>query len=205
MRTTWISLTKKDDLLQKDDEWWLNTFNLAYETFHVLRVNAWNMKKVTKSIRELSTDDPLVRLTVLEILNYLFANYDYKLDEQQRKRYRLISKRIEKKLETLSATTNIVAEPAETIKENDNAMTCAQQAIAFYYLFDKLGYNFGNTKKSTMVRFIQKVTGKNYQNIRKRLDIDFNDIKTKEDLRIVAEAFEELMPGLTERVLNDVV
>jgi uncharacterized small protein (DUF1192 family) len=81
--------------------------------------------------------------------------------------------------------------------------TTNQQVLCFYYLFDKLGINFGNSDRALMIRFIHSFTGKNEQDIKEKLNFEFGDKKTKQDLRIVAENLKELMPSIAIKIEND--
>ena len=82
--------------------------------------------------------------------------------------------------------------------------TTAQQVIFFYYLFNEIGINFGNSNKSEWKRLIHIVVGKNEQDIKEKLRFDYEDRKTKRDLRIVAENITELLPKITLKIENDI-
>lgn len=82
-------------------------------------------------------------------------------------------------------------------------MTMPQQVLAFYYLFNEMGINFNNSDKTQWARFINTFTGKNFQNIRTELNIDFECKKTQKNLRVVADLFAELFPRIQQKVIND--
>lgn len=82
-------------------------------------------------------------------------------------------------------------------------MTMPQQVLAFYYLFNELGINFNNSDKTQWARFINTFTGKNFQNIRTELNIDFECKKTQKNLRVVSDLFAELFPRIQQKVIND--
>lgn len=84
-----------------------------------------------------------------------------------------------------------------------NTFTTAQQVLYFYYLLDEVGINFGNSDKSQWVRFINSFTGKNAQDIKEKLSFNFEDKKTKRDLRIVADYVQELMPAIAIKIRKD--
>ena len=90
-----------------------------------------------------------------------------------------------------------------TEEVNIRGMTMPQQVLAFYYLFNELGIHFNNSDKTQWARFINTFTGKNFQNIRTELNIDFESRKTQKNLRIVADLFAELFPRIQQKVIND--
>jgi len=90
-----------------------------------------------------------------------------------------------------------------TTDAKTRGMTMPQQVLAFYYLFNELGISFNNSDKTQWARFINTFTGKNFQNIRTELNIDFESRKTQKNLRIVADLFAELFPRIQQKVIND--
>ena len=93
----------------------------------------------------------------------------------------------------------------DRLKEKDaNVMPCSQQVMAFIYLLNLIGINTENTKKSIIARFVHRITGRSEDNIRKRLEFDYDDVNVKQNLRIVAEAFSEILPSTTEQILKDI-
>ena len=90
-----------------------------------------------------------------------------------------------------------------TAEMNTNGLTMPQQVLAFYYLFNELGITFNNSDKTQWARFINTFTGKNYQNIRAELNIDFESKRTRKNLRIVSDLFDELFPKIRQKVIND--
>ena len=90
-----------------------------------------------------------------------------------------------------------------TEETNTRGMTMPQQVLAFYYLFNELGISFNNSDKTQWARFINTFTGKNFQNIRTELNIDFECKKTQKNLRVVADLFAELFPRIQQKVIND--
>ena len=83
-------------------------------------------------------------------------------------------------------------------------MTFSQQVMAFVYILNSFGINTKNTKKSTIARFINRIIGRSEDNIRKRLDINYDDVNVKQNLRTVAETFQELLPGTSDQILRDI-
>ena len=90
-----------------------------------------------------------------------------------------------------------------TEETNTRGMSMPQQVLAFYYLFNELGISFNNSDKTQWARFINTFTGKNFQNIRTELNIDFESKKTQKNLRVVADLFAELFPRIQQKVIND--
>lgn len=86
---------------------------------------------------------------------------------------------------------------------NRKGMTLAQLILVFYYMLNELGVNFNNSHKVQWARFLEKVTGKHIQNIKTELNIDFESTKTKKNLKIVADLFQELLPKITAKIEND--
>jgi hypothetical protein len=85
----------------------------------------------------------------------------------------------------------------------NKGMTMPQQLLVFYYLFNELGIYFNNSDKTQWARFINTFTGKNYQNIRAELNIDFESKRTRKNLRVVSDLFAELFPHIQQKVIND--
>lgn len=89
-------------------------------------------------------------------------------------------------------------------EKDPNVMTCSQQTMAFLYLLNHVGINTDNTKKSTIARFMQPIIGRNEANIRKRLEFNYDDLNVKQNLRIVANTFTEILPSTAEQILKDI-
>ena len=92
----------------------------------------------------------------------------------------------------------------QQLEKDANVMTCSQQTMAFSYLLNHLGINTENTQKSIIARFMHPIIGRNEANIRKRLEFDYDDVNVKQNLRIVAEVFSEILPGTAEQILKDI-
>lgn len=88
-------------------------------------------------------------------------------------------------------------------EETTKGLTISQQNIFYYYIFNELGVNFINSKKTDWAKLISTISGKNEDNIRKALSINFDDSATKKDMRIVAKAVNDLMPNIRQNILND--
>ncbi len=102
----------------------------------------------------------------------------------------------------LSKYTNIEKNEKEQ-EPITKSLTTFQQVLVFYYLFDYLGINFGNSDKSQWIKFIHKFTGKNEQNIKEKLYIDFDTKETKKNLRLIAPLFSALFSKIEEKIKID--
>jgi hypothetical protein len=94
-------------------------------------------------------------------------------------------------------------EEKPAIKQKENTFTTSQQILFFHYLLGEIGINFGNSDKSQWIRLIHSFTGKNAQDIKEKLNFNFDDKKTKRDLRIVADHIQELIPQIAIKIKND--
>jgi hypothetical protein len=97
-------------------------------------------------------------------------------------------------------TANSITETTATLDkvEKSKDFTTARQVLAVHYLLKFA--NVKNVDKTEIARFIQFLTGKNFDNIYKKLQSPFklNDKSLREDLRFVRDYFERL--GLFEIV-----
>lgn len=342
--------------LLKDEEWWLNAFNKAYEIFDRARILANDPFKTQHMVKNIYFNDKLLEKTIVEIFKNILVNYTYDLTEIQNKKLRMLYDKVdeygdvrftkiddaylenmkeldlqkvnwmkatrlfnyeiiylwvtnaafkpEQKLKIINLiedrysiekqkhpfifftndleqffrslkecvkincvsernegyTTEIklsqqemedlkkniaqkememeklkteLTEQAQQITEKSNrielltkkyrsenqqlkkkisdleeeisgkGLTMPQQVLAFYYLFNELGITFNNSDKTQWARFINTFTGKNYQNIRAELNIDFESKRTRKNLRIVSDLFDELFPKIRQKVIND--
>ena len=126
----------------------------------------------------------------IEQLNQLFNGEKQKIKQLKNK--------LRSETQALKATISKLTEEV-----NIRGMNMPQQVLAFYYLFNELGISFNNSDKTQWARFINTFTGKNFQNIRTELNIDFESKKTQKNLRIVADLFAELFPRIQQKVIND--
>ena len=88
-------------------------------------------------------------------------------------------------------------------QEKKGMATTSQQTILFYYLFHTLGVNFHNSDKAAWIRLIKWVTGKNQDNIKDHLKIDFESKAIQRDLKIVQDYVQELFPAISRIIEND--
>lgn len=133
----------------------------------------------------------------IETLKNTIGQLNRLLDGEKQK-IRQLKTKLRSETQTLK---NTIAKLTE--ETNIRGMTMPQQVLAFYYLFNEMGINFNNSDKTQWARFINTFTGKNFQNIRTELNIDFECKKTQKNLRIVADLFAELFPRIQQKVIND--
>ena len=88
------------------------------------------------------------------------------------------------------------------ITEKSKDFTTARQVLAVHYLLKYAQVK--NVDKTEIARFIQFLTGKNYDNIYKKLQNPFkiNDKFLKEDLRFIRDYFERLAMSEIVRMIN---
>ena len=221
----------KNCFFNGDSDWWKEIFDKAYEQFDIIRVKLVNGFDEHSFLNSICTGNEKMDYEVIELVSYLFKNYSYDLDEVQIKKYVLLSESLKITFNQMHSVSNVVAEPEVNIKINEedseceidklkneidrlksenerlkeaNVMTCSQQVMAFIYLLNLLGINTENTKKSIIARFVHRITGRSEDNIRKRLEFDYDDVNVKQNLRIVAEAFSEILPSTTKQILKDI-
>jgi transcription initiation factor TFIIIB Brf1 subunit/transcription initiation factor TFIIB len=101
----------------------------------------------------------------------------------------------------------IETETASTLKntEKSKSFTTARQVLAVHYLLKYA--NVKNIDRTEIARFIQFLTGKNFDNIYKKLQSPFklNDKYLKEDLRYVKDYFERLgMQEIVKMINNEI-
>lgn len=198
---------KKEEEIQKNDDWWLEVYNLAYETFDNVRIYAFNITKLNETVDNIAPGDSLIEKTVLEILDYLFDSYKIKCSEKQVKRFRVIHKRIKNKLKKFYAAVDMVAEPAGVISENKkndmSVLTCPQQTIAFVYILNHFGISVVDTNHIDIARFVKPFTGRNLDNIRKNVRFDIDDENVRSNMRVAEKALRKFMPEVADQILRD--
>ena len=121
-----------------------------------------------------------------------------KLLDGEKQKIKQLKTKLRSETQALKATISKLTEEV-----NIRGMNMPQQVLAFYYLFNELGISFNNSDKTQWARFINTFTGKNFQNIRTELNIDFESRKTQKNLRVVADLFAELFPRIQQKVIND--
>lgn len=93
---------------------------------------------------------------------------------------------------------------SETTKTaRETGMTSGQLVLFFYYMLDALGVNFGNSDKAQWLRLMQSVSGKNYDNLKKKLNFDFDNPQTRKDMRFVRDCLMELLPSIGAKIETD--
>lgn len=79
----------------REDEWWLNAFNIAYEIFDKVRIKSNNPSKAQYLIKNIYFNDNELEEIVIAVIKNLFCNYSYHLTEDQKMKYAMICKKIE--------------------------------------------------------------------------------------------------------------
>jgi hypothetical protein len=101
--------------------------------------------------------------------------------------------------------SNNSQENLKEITENNKEFTTARQVLAVHFLLKYTQVR--NVDKSEIARFVQFLTGKNYDNIYKRVRKPYtiHDKTFKQDLRFVREYFEKLqLPELVKMINNEI-
>lgn len=209
--------------LGKEDNWWLDAFNRSYALFDEMRTELDFPFEAKKQVTRLELDDEVLQHTVVEIVHNMTEHYDFQLSEEQQKKMKLLSSEIKdflagigngytrqrefeemkERLKQLEEEKEMYRNKYEQLEQNMRGMTTAEQDLVFYYIFNELQMTFDNSTKVAYIRFIEKVTGKNPQNIKNHLDIDFDNPHTQKYLRNVHLLFMELFPHIAQKVLND--
>ncbi|MBI5541235.1 MAG: hypothetical protein HY951_14310 [Bacteroidia bacterium] len=112
----------------------------------------------------------------------------------------ILNKEIEKRLRRAK-----LLHPEKETEEKIKDFTTARQVLAVHYL---LKYeNVKNVDKTEIARFIQFLTGKNFDNIYKKLQNPFkvNDKSVKDDLRFIRLYFEKMgMEEVVKMINNEI-
>ncbi|MDD4777518.1 MAG: hypothetical protein PHV53_04420 [Fermentimonas sp.] len=186
--------------LKKNDNWWLEAFNLAYEVFDRFRVYSRTTSEALKIIEEINTDDEMLDRVTKEIICYMCENYSFDITKEKQIMLRMLSEMVKNNYEEQEFQVDVVFEDDED--ENLKSLTCSQQTKGFLFLFDALGVNEGNTKKSELAKLIQLFTGKNLRNIQNRMKIDFNKPKDVSDLKLLSDSLRGVFPDISNRIDN---
>ncbi|MDD4778531.1 MAG: hypothetical protein PHV53_09625 [Fermentimonas sp.] len=194
-------------ILRKDDIWWLKVFNIAYEVFDYLRVNTETPSEAYSYVQELDSGDELLDSTVKEVICYLAEKHHFEITKKKSIMLNILSGWLKnnyiKPAETDVTTNNLEEDITEYEGGQDFVFDCSQQTKGLLLLFDALGVNEDNTKKSELAKLIQLFTGKNLRNIQNRMKIDFDRPKDVSDLKLLSAAFRETFPAISKRIDND--
>jgi hypothetical protein len=152
------------------------------------------------SMRRLSMNQTIaVQRTVIEELKSSIE----KLAEtatQKNEEIKMIATKHSEEIESLKMIIREQAEEYNTRK----GMSMPQFVLFVKYIAYELGKNYRNTPKAHFGRLVERMTGCNSQNIKNEFDIKYDSRRTKNNLRIVAEALTELFPDIANRMLNDI-
>lgn len=172
-------------------------FNLAYETYDVLRCRKSSIAAIKQQLASIMPTDDLSAKDIsyaLEITLSLISEYSPEDKAMER-----VANEIQKKFSSLGHKKS-----ASVHEKTDKGMTTQQQILFMHYMLNELGVNFGNSDKAAWNRLISKVFGKNSQDIKEKLSFDYEDKKIKTSLRIVSEAIKELLPSIADKINNDI-
>ena len=133
---------EKQLVLNKDVDWWLSAFNEAYAIFDNMRLLLYEPFDAKRLITEYKNKDKELENTIIEIVKYLVAQYDYDLSVKQKKEIKLLSKLIDahfshiKKLsykDKITELENVLKEKEEEyqriIKTKDEVIEANYQKI----------------------------------------------------------------------------
>ena len=133
---------EKQLVLNKDVDWWLSAFNEAYAIFDNMRLLLYEPFDAKRLITEYKNKDKELENTIIEIVKYLVAQYDYDLSDKQKKEIKLLSKLIDahfshiKKLsykDKITELENVLKEKEEEyqriIKTKDEVIEANYQKI----------------------------------------------------------------------------
>jgi hypothetical protein len=161
--------------------------------------------RTERAMNDFSNQKPPEGYVSIDALLYATEHYFYKdADPILNTLEYVVSQTNGSELDRIRAKRNALAGyNTKSTVEKDSGMTTGQQVLFFYYIFDSLGLNFHNSDKAAWIRLLQSVTGRNKDNIKKRLDFRFDDDQTQKDLRIVAGCLKELFPSIATKIERD--
>ena len=188
--------------LEKKDSWWLEAFNLAYEVFDRLRVNSRTASEALEIIEEINTGDELLDTTSIEIICYMSEKYCYDVTDEQHIMLGLLSDLLKNSYRLPEKEVDVVADADEV--NNSKVLTCSQQTKIIVFMLSHMGVNYKNTDKIKIARLIRGLTGRNLQNIRTRMEINYDSDHEIKDLKIIADFLNETLPFLSEKIKKDI-
>ena len=188
--------------LKRKNSWWLEAFNLAYEVFDRLRVNSHTASEALEIIEEINTGDELLDTTSREIICYMSEKYCYDVTDEQRIMLGLLSDLLKNSYRVPEKEADVVADAGEV--NNSIVLTCSQQTKIIVFMLSHMGVNYKNTDKIKIARLIHGLTGRNLQNIRTRMDINYDSDHEIKDLKIIADFLNETLPFLSEKIKKDI-
>ncbi|ULB35392.1 MULTISPECIES: hypothetical protein [Proteiniphilum] len=81
--------------LLKDEEWWLNALNKAYEIFDKARILVNDPFKTQYMVKNIYFDDKVTESTIVTIIKRPVDNYSYYLTDIQKKKLEMLSDNID--------------------------------------------------------------------------------------------------------------
>jgi hypothetical protein len=194
----------ENNLCSDNAENLLSYFDTAYLIYDKIRCLKNKLSQVNQYCKQYDFANNTLKYWVLSFVAQMIDAFESPDAQLARCKNEIL--KIIRPLETQLYPNGICTEQPEQDAENTakkNVFTTAQQILFFHYLLDEIGINFGNSDKSQWVRFINSFTGKNAQDIKEKLNFNFDDKKTKRDLRIVADYVAELMPAIAIKIKKD--
>ena len=190
-----------NQIITEDSVALLNYFDTSYYLYDKIRCLKNKVLQVGEFCRNYDFNDKAIMFWTLSFVIKMIEEFNSK-DNQLLRCKNEIHKIIKPFEQTAIAKQTVSQSEEENSKKN--TFTTAQQVLYFHYLLDEIGINFGNSDKSQWVRFINSFTGKNAQDIKEKLNFNFEDKRTKRDLRIVADYVQELMPAIAIKIRKDI-
>ncbi len=95
-------------------------------------------------------------------------------------------------------------QPENQVIKRNSDFTTARQVLAVHYLLNHLGV-YQNTDKTDVARFIEFLTGKNFDSIYKKVrePIKLKDSEAKKDLKFVKSYFQKLSLTQIVKAIDD--
>lgn len=193
----------ENNLLPDEEKTILDYFNTSYEIYDKVRCLKNKLSQVNQYCKQYHFCDDTQKFWALSLIVKLIEEFEAQDTQLDR-----CKKEIQKMLRPIEMQLypNGIGEqpqPEVEIANKKTVFTTSQQILLFHYLLDELGINFGNSDKSQWIRFLNAFTGKNAQDIKEKLNFNFDDKKTKRDLNKVVAYIEELMPKIAIKIKND--
>ncbi len=198
-------LLTENNIFPENETTLLQYFNTAYEIYDNVRCYKNRLSSAVRYCKQYKFMDDKQKFWILSFVTNLidvFENENQQLSRCKNEIKKIINP-IEKELYPQGLNSKNAEKDEIEQKTQKKVFTTAQQILLFYYLLNEIDINFGNTDKAQWVRFINTFTGKNSQDIKEKLNFNFDDKKTKRDLKIVSAYAEELIPQIAIRIKKD--
>ena len=222
---------EKKAQVNKNEEWWINAFNKAYELFDVMRVKVNNPFETMKLFNQLEDCDITFnsfKYVVGEIISYLLNNYDYGTDEEDiiklseienfKKKMNIFKVMIDEDLSVISQgamleepldlinreySTNEIIEFDAELDSDNVGFSASEYAIFFNYFLVYVGKTYKDLPKTKYAKVISKITGKSMSNIKKHLAVDCSNPLTISKMIRIENLIKEGMPFISNVMKTD--